>query len=206
MNIYNVNFIVSLAGFTYTLSRSILGSGGWVATTVRTEGQFSFVALAQQVGKNLTRKTWLALLRFAKYLVSTKHLHLYLRADGPGGPADWVFAADSSAFNEEHGGSFGGYVGYYEGSGAFAWACIVPRFFTDATGGAELVTASRCVKAMLGWRIFTRELGCATPRENDLLEDNRAVLDGTESSLDRLSKESRYVCARYAMLRAAKDG
>jgi hypothetical protein len=97
-------------------------------------------------------------------------------------------------------------VGYYEGSGAFAWACIVPRFFTDATGGAELVTASRCVKAMLGWRIFTRELGCATPRANDLLEDNRAVLDGTESSLDRLSKESRYVCARYAMLRAAKDG
>ena len=70
-----------------TLSRSILGSGGWIATTVRADGQFSFVALAQQVGKNLTRKTWLALLRFARYLVSTKHLRLYLRADGPGGPA-----------------------------------------------------------------------------------------------------------------------
>ena len=34
-----------------TLSRSILGSGGWVATTVRAEGQFSFVALAQQLGR-----------------------------------------------------------------------------------------------------------------------------------------------------------
>ena len=120
-----------------SLARSLLGICGWVATNLRADAYLAFVALAQVVGTALTHKVWCALLRLSAYLVGTPDVHLVMHKTDP--EVQWEACVDSSCINHESGGSYGGYVFGYPGSGAFAWKCLVPAKLTDSTAGSELI-------------------------------------------------------------------
>ncbi len=63
----------------------------------------------------------------------------------------------------------------------------------------------RCTQAILGLRIFMRELNVpqfvAAP--TPMYTDSQVVLDGTECR--RVSRESKWLSVRYAMVRTARD-
>jgi hypothetical protein len=186
------------------LARRILGVGGWIATNARADPYFSFVALAQQVGFNFTRKVWRALLRWAHYLVHTRDLKLTYRPSKGGAE----FYTDSSLFNAAEGGSFGGFAGKYRGSGLFAWRSFVPRKLGLSSGAAELVMTAAATQYVQGFRMMLRELrldadGSGRLSPTVLFTDAEANLKGTAA--DRVPKDQRYMAARRAVVRRAKD-
>ena len=97
------------------------------------------------------------------------------------------------------GGSYGGFVLSFPGSGAFAWRCLVPAKLTDSTAGSELIMAVTAAKTIMGFRMFAAELGQRQADPTELGMDAMAVLDGTK--MIKVSREQRYLAARLAMLR-----
>jgi len=111
----------------------------------------------------------------------------------------WTACVDSSCINHVNGGSYGGFVLSFPGSGAFAWRCLVPAKLTDSTAGSELIMAVTAAKTIMGFRMFAAELGQRQADPTELGMDAMAVLDGTK--MIKVSREQRYLAARLAMLR-----
>ena len=182
-------------------ARQLLGSLGWITGGTRPDAQFAFTALSQRVALHCTKNVWNALLRVCNYIVSTRDLGITYRECAD--PGAWQADVDSSLINAPNAGSFGGYVLYYPGGGPFAWNCTVPRKLTDSSGGAELVMSTIAAKAILGWRIFMREIGCQGPGPTTLRMDANAALLGT--AREKVTRGMRYLSARYAMVRDAVE-
>jgi len=178
-------------------AQEIAGLAGWIATCARPDGYFAFVALSQFLAAQLTPTVWNALLRWAWYLVNTEDLRLVYRE----GTGDWVMYADSSLFNNEHGGSFGGFAALFPHSGAFAWKSFVPRKIGTSSGAAETTMAAFAVQYAVGLRMMDRELKQGSRRATVVYSDNLATLKGT--AMDNVPSQQKYVCARRAVLRQA---
>ena len=118
-------------------------------------------------------------------------------------------AADSSSLNAGVGG-FGGscFFGVSAGdkpTGSLSWRVNVPRKLTDSSGGAGLLQLTYATKGVLAQRLQFAELG-APVREPAVADvDATAALAGPNR--DRVSRGSRYIAARLAMVREAiQDG
>ena len=178
------------------LARSLLGLAGFVVIMFRPDGALAYAALAQQLGKNFTNVTWRCTLQFASYMVATGDLPLVLRRSGKGAAA----YADSSSMNAGSGRSWGGFGYGRPGSGLTLYRCLSPRILSDSSGGNELIVATLLLKEVIAERILATELGILKAGEaTDLFMDASVVLSGV--AMDRVSRESRYLSTRLAMLR-----
>jgi hypothetical protein len=124
-------------------ARSIVGLGIFIVRGARPDGLFAGIAVSQHIVNNLTPFVWECVLRWATYLVRTRHFRLVFR------PPSLVnsipsFAAnsDSSCINSSAGdggaisgvpdaqkvavGSMGGYTLFFEGSGVMVVECLSP--------------------------------------------------------------------------------
>ena len=117
-------------------AQSIGGLAGYIVLTCKPEGYLAYVALSQYLGHGLTRIVWDALLRWARYLVDHAHLKLTYRACSAG--KEWEVFIDSSFFNAQEKGSFGGFCARLPGSGVFACKCFSPRKLGLPSGAAEI--------------------------------------------------------------------
>ena len=77
---------------------------------------------------------------------------------------------------------------------------------SDSSGGNELIAATLFLKELIGERVISAELGLLPRGEASILfMDASAVLSGV--AMGRVSRESRYLATRLAMLRqASADG
>jgi len=183
-----------------SVARSILGLGGFIACNFRPDAYFAFVVLTQFVSNNFTRNVWNTILRWAHYLVLSRECCLtYRRTD----KFDWRMYTDSSAGGGA--GNFGGYCASLPGSALIDWKCFTPRKLADSSAAAELVMATAAVKSVLGHRLLFKELGMIEDGPTDFMVDAQAVLSGAE--MEKVTRDMRYMAARYEMIRAAeRDG
>ena len=136
-------------------ARSILGLGMYVVRGTRPDGLFADTALAPFVVVNLTRTVWMALLRWAHYLVDTRETRLLLRPVPEGALPSFVCCSDSSSINytvpndSAPTASMGGFSLFFPGSGSFLCECRAPKHLTDSSAGAELNMASWADKAII---------------------------------------------------------
>jgi hypothetical protein len=151
-------------------------------------------------------------------LVSTRHLALHVTAPPPskhpdGSPGLDLFDtfADASNGNWEDGSGFAGFVlasrrdpgasKLEYGGGALAWRSTAIQAGDDSSGAAELRVAATAYKYTLAARLLQAELrvGVAPTRPTRFYLDATSVLDGYEC--ERLTKATRWMAMRYAMIR-----
>ena len=187
------------------LARSICGTIGFIVTHVRVDGYFAFCVCSSFMNEaSLTRRAFAHLLRLAWYLVNTGDLPLTLRNIGgsPGQAVGDVKAyVDTSHGNAAGGRSWGGFIILNtKGGGALAWKCRQQPIVADSSGGQELVMASLAYKYIMAIRMLMADLNLgAAAGPTPLYTDSKIVLDGL--ACDKLVKSSRWLAARYAMLR-----
>ena len=197
-------------------ARSIIGLGLFVVRGARPDGLFAGIALAQHVVTNLTPYVWECVLRWANYLVSTKHFRLVLHPPPfqNGFPA-FTANSDSSCINcaaGEGGGvggipdaqacataSMGGYTIFFEGSGVVIAECFSPRKLADSSAGSELIMATWAAKAIIGLRMLQRELRMGPTEATPLELDATAVMNG--AVMETVTRKQRFNAARLEMLR-----
>ena len=197
-------------------ARSIIGLGLFVVRGARPDGLFAGIALAQHVVTNLTPYVWECVLRWANYLVSTKHFRLVLHPPPfqNGFPA-FTANSDSSCINcaaGEGGGvggipdaqacataSMGGYTIFFEGSGVVIAECFSPRKLADSSAGSELIMATWAAKAIIGLRMLQRELRMGPTEATPLELDATAVMNG--AVMETVTRKQRFNAARLGMLR-----
>ena len=189
------------------LARKICGTIGFVATHTRPDAYFGFCFLARFQGPRLTERVFTHLLRLAWYLVGTKELPLVIHNDRviPGkawGRSGLITAwVDSSHGNADGGRSYGGFVIMNNGGGALAWKCIPHPIATDSPGAQELMMGTACLKYIMGMRMLLLDLGVPADEmgPTTMMTDSQIMLDGT--ACEKLVKLSRWLAARYAMIR-----
>ena len=88
-------------------------------------------------------------------------------------------------------------------SAPLAWAVSLPSNTTGASGHSELTQIARATTAVIGMRIYLRELGQGhlVAKPTEVHTDAQVVLDGTRCR--RVSYASKWICTRYAMVRQA---
>ena len=198
-------------------ARRILGLILYVVRCARPDSAFAAVALSQQIGVNLTKPVWDALLRLSCYLVRTPEKRLIYRPHWGGGQVDFVCNCDSScinmptdatSFGEDKaedsglgpmGASMGGFACYFPDSGAFQWDVFSPRKLALSSAGSELTMASWAGKSIIMWRMMMAELKLLPAGPTVLEMDASAVLDGVK--MERVTRLQRYQSARLAVLR-----
>ena len=100
------------------------------------------------------------------------------------------------------GGTVGGITYGVEGHSALVeWRCLVPRMFSDSSAAAELVMATIATKSILGFRMLLTELRMLHDGPTTLYVDAKTVIGGAE--MERVTKQMRFMAARYSMLRSA---
>jgi len=160
------------------------------------------------MGPRLTKLAFKLLLRLAHYLVGTMHMPLVIHtAEVEAGRGPWsqegVFEVfcDSSHGNAPDGLSYGGFVLMHRGGGALAWKCRKQAVPTDSPGAQELLMATLAYRWTLSLRMLLADLGLGAPAvgPTTLWTDSQILLDGTRC--ERLGKSSRWLAARYAMMR-----
>jgi hypothetical protein len=195
------------------LARQIGGTVGFITNMVRCDAHFGYCVISRYLSEaRLTNLAFRFLLRLANYIVSTKELCLTLAAPrGPRGSLDlFSVYADSSHGNADDGRSYGGYVLLCEdgtvdqasqGRGAFAWKCEAPPDADDSSGAAELKMVTRAVKYTIAARTIQRDLnlGIAPLRPTVVYTDASVVIQGRGG--ERMTKSTRWLGTRYAMLR-----
>ena len=203
-------------------AQALLGSEGFITGLVRADGFFAYSVLSRLAQpETLTHSTFRCIVLLGHYLVTTKHLALHITpppltiVDGGGTGLD-LFSTyvDASNGNWLDGCGFGGIVlatnrdpladpAAY-GGGALAWGCVAPRAGDDSSGAAELRLASMAYKHTLAARFIQAELGVgvAPTKPTPLYLDATVVLDGFEC--ERITRDSRWMAMRYAMIRWGK--
>jgi hypothetical protein len=81
------------------------------------------------------------------------------------------------------------------------WRALTPKRLADSTAASELMVATIGMKASIGWRMLNSELTLQGPEAADMGSDATASLQGVE--MERVSRESRYMATRLAMMREA---
>jgi hypothetical protein len=174
------------------------------------------VADAAGFANNLSPYVWECVLRWAYYLVHTKHFRLVFRpprflygfpcfransdsscincAAGDGGAVGGVPDAQACAT-----ASMGGYSVYFEGSGVAIAECFSPRKLADSSAGSELVMATWAGKAVLALRMLQRELRLRPSGAAPLELDATAVHNG--AVMETVTRKQRFNAARLGMLR-----
>ena len=188
-------------------AQKIAGTIGFVVNSVRPDGYFAYCVLAGYCNALMLNEfVFRILIRLARYLTNTAELSLTLHAEPPskGGPVglDLVRGfVDSSHGNAPEGRSYGGFVLMCKGGGALAWKCAAPTAGDDSTGAAELRMGTLALKYIVALRTLQRDLdvGVAPRFPTPLFTDAQALIDGT--GCERLSKSSRWMASRYAMIR-----
>ena len=197
-------------------ARSIVGLGLFVVRGARPDGLFAAIAVSQHIANNLSPYVWECVLRWAYYLVRTKHFRLVFRpprivdgfprfransdsscincAAGDGGAVGGVPDAQACAT-----ASMGGYSVYFEGSGVAIAECFSPRKLADSSAGSELVMATWAGKAVLALRMLQRELRLGPSGATPLELDATAVLNG--AVMETVTRKQRFNAARLGMLR-----
>jgi hypothetical protein len=189
-------------------AQRIGGTCAFVTSKVRMESFFAFCVLARYINKErLTRCVFIELLRLAAYLVDTIDIPLTFRRVGPGFAIEAV--VDSSQNNGPGRRSYGGFIVRFSAGGKHSapiiWNCAAPASVAEATGVSELHQIVRAAKAVIGVRIFLRELRLPPLHPTPIYTDAKVVMDG--SRCRRVSRESKWVATRYAMVRKAEaDG
>jgi hypothetical protein len=155
----------------------------------------------------MTKNVWRELLRFAYHVVSAADVPLVFTAIGAGARIE-AWADSSMALPEALCRAPGGYLirlGHPDGrsSGTLVCSSQLPRKAMSSTGGSELEQVVRAIKATIGLRIFFKELQQPhlvlgpTPVNTDA----SVVVDGTNCR--RVSREMKWVCLNYAIVRQA---
>ena len=200
-------------------ARAILGLVLYIVRSARPDASFAAVALSQQVGTNLIRAAWDALLRLASYLVRTPKKRLIYRPHWENGQTDFTCNCDSSCINMPTnitsfdsdalksetegqgpmGASMGGFACFFPDSGPFEWNVFSPRKLATSSAGSELTMASWAGKSIIAWRMMQRELQLAPIAPTVLEMDASAVLDGVK--MERVTRLQRHQAARLAALR-----
>jgi hypothetical protein len=197
-------------------AQKIGGIVGFVVTKVRADAALGYVLLAPylRVGA-LTAVAWGYLLRLAAYLVATIDLPLVLACGGSlrhglegahlFGVPHYQLYVDSSHGNAEEGKSIGGFAMLGDG-GANYWKVVTPERVADSSGNSELIVATLALKTTLGVNTLLESLRLAgvavrPPRPTTFLLDAAAVISG--ATLERITKLSRWVASRKAMLHSA---
>ena len=197
-------------------ARALVGLGLFVVRGARPDGLFAGIAVSQHIANNLTPYVWECVLRWAYYLVGTKHLRLVFHpprlvdgfpcfransdsscincAAGDGGAVGGVPDAQTCAS-----ASMGGYSVYFEGSGVAIAECFSPRKLADSSAGSELVMATWAGKAVLSLRMLQRELRLGPSGATPLELDATAVLNG--AVMETVTRKQRFNAARLGMLR-----
>ena len=177
---------------------------------------FSYCAISRYINpQRLTRRILRLLLRIAHYLVDTIHLHLHLAAPAQLADASGTLHldlfdlyTDSSHGNAEEGRGYGGFLLMtkprphpHPPTGAVGWKTLLPPEGYDSTGAAELCTGSLALKWALAVRTLQHELdlGVSPALPTRMFTDSKTMIDGTDCS--RLIRSSRWLAAKYAMLR-----
>ena len=197
-------------------ARSIVGLGLFVVRGARIDGLFGGIAVSQHIVTNLTAYVWECVLRWAYYLVGTKHFRLVLRPPPfINGFPSFTANSDSSCINSAAGdggavggvpdaqagasASMGGYSIFFEGSGAVIAECFFPRKLADSSAGSELIMATWAAKAIIGLRMLQRELRMGPAGATPLELDATAVLNG--AAMETVTRKQRFNAARLGMLR-----
>ena len=190
--------------------RRILGCVGFIVVTVRCDAYFAYCVLSRYVNeRRMTALVERLVLRLAQYLVATIHLHLHLapparvrRGDGTFGLDLFHCFTDSSHGNGEDGLGFAGIVIMTRGEGgALGWKVMLPPNGFDSTGAAELHATTVALKYTVAIRTLQSELelGVAPTEPTPIYTDAQAVTDG--SSMERMTRATRWLAAKYAMIR-----
>jgi hypothetical protein len=180
-------------------ARRILGIGGFACCGSRPDGYLTYSAITQRVGHHFTLNVWKAILRWAHYLVQSSEQQLTYRSTDA---FNWCSYADAALANLPEGGAFGGIVFGLDGlTGILEWRCLVSNDPVDSSGSAELVNSTYALKSILGFSMMLRELQLITPGPVPLYLDANAVINGAE--MEKVTREMRFMAARYAMLRKA---
>ena len=115
---------------------------------------------------------------------------------------------DSSNGNAPEGKSHGGFAMFMPGGGgAIAAKVVTPEKVTDSSGGAELVLTTIGLKYTIGLLMLFADLRrggvpiAVPPPQVPFRVDASAVIDGTVA--ERITKETRWMASRKAMLRSA---
>jgi len=148
------------------------------------------------------------MIRLGHYLVGTMDMPLVIHSSarpqqsGAWGP-EGVFEVycDSSHGNAPDGSSYGGFVLMHRGGGALAWKCRAQGIAADSPGAQELLMATVAYRWSLSLRMLLADLGLDAElvEPTILWTDSQILLDGTRC--ERLGKSSRWLAARYAMIR-----
>jgi hypothetical protein len=180
-----------------SLARSVVGLGGFIACNLRPDSYFAYVAITHRLSHHFTLNVWKAVLRWAHYLVNSKDCCLTYR---PHCDFSWCCHSDSSLASLANGSTFGGVTfGIDAVSGLVDWRCMVPRSFSDSSVAAELVIATYAAKSILGYRMLLHELRMLPDGPTPLYLDANAVINGAE--MEKITKQMRFMAARYSMLR-----
>jgi hypothetical protein len=197
-------------------ARSIVGLGLFVVRGARPDGLFGGIAVSQHIANHLTPYVWECVLRWAYYLVRTKHLRLVFRPPRlvDGFPC-FTANSDSSCINCSAGdggevvgvpgaqpvatASMGGYTVFFEGSGVAMAECFSPRKLADSSAGSELIMATWAGKAVIALRMLQRELRMGPAGATPLELDATAVLNG--AVMETVTRKQRFNAARIGMLR-----
>jgi hypothetical protein len=141
--------------------------------------------------------------------VATIHLHLHFAppervrcSDGSYGLDLFTCSTDSSHGNGEDGLGFAGLVIMTRGEGgALGWKVMLPPNGFDSTAAAELHATTVALKYTVAIRTLQSELelGVAPTEPTPLYTDAQAVTDG--SSMERMTRATRWLAAKYAMIR-----
>jgi hypothetical protein len=205
-----------------TAAQGLLGSEGFITGLVRADGYFAYSVLSRLSQPDLlTHSTFRCIVLLGHYLVNTKHLALHitpppltLAADGGSGLDLFSTYVDASNGNWLDGCGFGGVVlstnrdpladPRAHGGGALSWSCVAPRAGDDSSGAAELRLAALAYKHTLAARFIQAELGLgvAPTAPTPLYLDATVVLDGFDC--ERITRDSRWMAMRYAMIRWGK--
>jgi hypothetical protein len=190
-------------------AQKIAGTIGFIVNSVRPDGYFAYCVLASYCNEgSLHEYAFRLLIRLARYLTNTAGMSLTLHSEPPahrGGVAGSLDLArafvDSSHGNAEAGRSYGGFILTCRGGGALAWKCAAPVAGDDSTGAAELRMGTLALKYIVALRTLQRDLdvGVAPSMPTPLYTDAQSLIDGT--GCERLSKSSRWMASRYAMIR-----
>ena len=192
------------------IAQRITGTVAFIVLKVRVGGSFAFCALSRYVSaQGLTAVVWRELRRLAHHLLATRDLPLVFTKMGDGARLEAIVdsAQNNGGIHERR--SFGGYalrISHPDGrhSAPLAWAVSLPLNTTGASGHSELTQIARATSAVIGMRIYLRELGQGHLVEGptEVHTDAQVVLDGKRCR--RVSQASKWI-TRYAMIRQAEE-
>ena len=195
---------VGLRADLVPIAQKLVGTIGFIANNARPDAHFAYCVVARFTRPGaLTDLSFAAIVRVAHYLVTTRELALTITPPSGGGHDLFRGFSDASHGNAGDGSSYAGAAILSAGGGAISWKCISSISGDDAPGSMELRMVVVSYKYILGLRTLLKDMHCGLDQQypTPLYTDSRSVELGTVC--ERVSKGSRWMATRYAMIRWA---